>query len=241
MAVAFLALLIALSGTAVALPGKKKVKKDDLASSSVGTRAIAKNGVGKSEIKAGAVGGSEVARDSVRGDDVDEGSLGQVPRANAANSATRATTANRANSAASAGNAGALDGVDGSGYMRVKPRVRSAADTLGTPDYGSDENIISIPNLAGGEYVVQAKVDVDNDTAAVEQITCELARNGTAIQTTTQALGAAGGTSRLTYPFAATFAASASGNDDLSLRCNQAAPTPDNDAINATIVATLVN
>jgi hypothetical protein len=86
MAVAFTALLLALVGTAVALPGSNNVFKDD----------IATNAVGKSEIRTGAVGKLEARRDSVgkvelreegdrdgglTGAYINESSLGTVPNA----------------------------------------------------------------------------------------------------------------------------------------------------------------
>ena len=87
MAVAFTALLLALVGTAVALPGSNNVFKDD----------IATNAVGKSEIRTGAVGKLEARRDSVgkvelreegdrdgglTGAYIRESTLGTVPNAN---------------------------------------------------------------------------------------------------------------------------------------------------------------
>lgn len=45
MAVAFVALLATLGGIAVALPGKNKVKKDDIDRGAVGKAELAKNAV----------------------------------------------------------------------------------------------------------------------------------------------------------------------------------------------------
>jgi hypothetical protein len=47
---AFIALSVALAGSASALQGRRVVKADDLATASVGKRAIRANGVGKSEL-----------------------------------------------------------------------------------------------------------------------------------------------------------------------------------------------
>jgi hypothetical protein len=60
MVVAFIALLAALSGTAVALPGRGSVRADDLRTGSVGKRAIRNGSVGKGEARARSVGISEL-------------------------------------------------------------------------------------------------------------------------------------------------------------------------------------
>jgi hypothetical protein len=97
MAVAFIALLAALSGTAVALPGKNTVDSGDLKKNAVKTRDIARNAVTTPKIRNGAVNSRKVRNNSLTGTDINEGSLGQVPSANSANSANTANTANTAN------------------------------------------------------------------------------------------------------------------------------------------------
>jgi hypothetical protein len=92
LTVAFIALFVALGGSATALKGKNGVKANDLAKNSVGKRAIIKNGVGSSETAPKSVGTSEVIDNSLTGNDILESSLGTVP------SATSATTATNANS-----------------------------------------------------------------------------------------------------------------------------------------------
>jgi hypothetical protein len=91
MFVAVLALVVALTGVATALPGKRSVKADDIATNAVTKRAIkagaarkpevAKNAVGNSEIVDGSVRSIEVADDTISGGDIDESSLGAVPSA----------------------------------------------------------------------------------------------------------------------------------------------------------------
>ena len=88
MAVAFVALLAALSGTAIALPGKNSVDKNDIRKGAVRSKAIAKN----------AVTGAKVRNGSIKGADVNEGTLGQVPSAASAATANSATTAGSADS-----------------------------------------------------------------------------------------------------------------------------------------------
>jgi hypothetical protein len=91
MIVACIALIVAVGGTANALPGKNRVKKDDITRSAVSARHIATNAVraseirtravGASEIRSGAVGTSEARNDSLTGNDVNEPTLGLVPNA----------------------------------------------------------------------------------------------------------------------------------------------------------------
>ena len=84
MVVAFVALIAALSGSAIALPGKNKVDKND----------IKKNAVGAKQIKKNAVAGSEARNNSLTGADINEATLGQVPSAGTAGSAASAGSAN---------------------------------------------------------------------------------------------------------------------------------------------------
>jgi hypothetical protein len=90
MAVAFVALLAALSGTAIALPGKNSVDKNDIRKGAVRGKAIAKNAVTGAKVKKGAIRSADVGNNSLTGADVNEGTLAQVP---SAASATAATTA----------------------------------------------------------------------------------------------------------------------------------------------------
>jgi hypothetical protein len=65
-----IAVFIALSGTAAALPGKNSVDSGD----------IKKGGVRKSDIRKNAVRGSKVRNNTLKGADIDEGSLSGVLR-----------------------------------------------------------------------------------------------------------------------------------------------------------------
>lgn len=78
------ALVAALTGTAVALPGKNTVTSQDIKANAVKAKQIAANAVGGSEVR--------------------ENTLGTVPNANRADTAEQAQTATRANTA------NALDG-----------------------------------------------------------------------------------------------------------------------------------
>ena len=106
MAVAFVALLAALSGTAVALPGTNSVDSGDLKNNAVKTKDIKNNDVRSKDVRNSSLTGGDVKNDALTGSDVNEGTLGQVPSANTANSANSAANATRA------GSAGAVDQID---------------------------------------------------------------------------------------------------------------------------------
>jgi hypothetical protein len=100
MALAFVALLAALSGTAVALPGKNTVDSGDIKNGQVKTKDIRNNAVTTKKVKNNNLRSIDVRNNSLTGADINEGSLGQVPSANTANSATNANTATTANNIA---------------------------------------------------------------------------------------------------------------------------------------------
>jgi hypothetical protein len=97
MAVAFIALLAALSGTAVALPGKNSVDSGDIKNNAVRTQDIRNGNVTTKDVKNNNLRSNDIRNNTLTGNDVNEGSLGQVPSANSANSASTANTANTAN------------------------------------------------------------------------------------------------------------------------------------------------
>jgi hypothetical protein len=104
--IAFLALLIALCGTAVALPGKNTVERND----------IKRNAVTGAKVKNESLTGKDVK--GLTGRDIDESTLGQVPSAATASNATNAESAATATNAA---NAAAVNGV---GAVKLaQPRV----------------------------------------------------------------------------------------------------------------------
>jgi hypothetical protein len=114
MGVAFVALLAALSGTAVALPGVNTVDSGDIKNGQVKNKDIRKNAVTSKKVKNGSLTGADVKNDSLTGADINESTLGQVPSANTANTANTAnsaTTANSANTANTANNANSVDGL----------------------------------------------------------------------------------------------------------------------------------
>jgi len=70
--VALVALVLAMSGAAIALPGKASVKKDDIAKGAVTAKAIAKNAVKTKHVKDGAVTGAKVKDESLSSEDVSD-------------------------------------------------------------------------------------------------------------------------------------------------------------------------
>jgi hypothetical protein len=126
MAVAFVALLAALTGTAVALPGTNTVNSGDIVNNTIRSKDIRNGtvrgkdvrnnsltgrditGIRGGDVSDGSLTGADIADNSITGADVNENTLGQVPTANAANVAG---SANTANSATTAGNANTVGGV----------------------------------------------------------------------------------------------------------------------------------
>ena len=149
MAVAFVALLVALGGTAIALPGSNTVTSGDLVNGQVKTQDIRNSTVRGRDIRTGTVTGSDVANNGLTGTDVNEGSLGTVPRANAANAANVAGFAGFAGSAESL--AYAHIEADGSVDAARSKGIASAnvTHTAGTGDYCLD-NLPFTPKAVTG-------------------------------------------------------------------------------------------
>ena len=250
--IALLALFVALSGVAAALPGKNRLDRNDPKRGAIGTRAIANNSIRTADIRTGTIQASDIGDGSVTGDDVNEGTLGRVPRATSADSAARAATAtsaetaktaSTAETAGSAANAETLDGVNSTGYLRTSAnRIRSAGNVNGLADYGNNVALVQLSNLARGTYAVTAKLTVNNDGASAENVTCALVKSAgtTVLDSSLQTLGALGfAGQQLDFAFTAEVATGSAGTDDLYLRCTNAAA--DNDADDLKIVAYLEN
>jgi hypothetical protein len=145
MAVAFIALLLALTGAsyaAVKLPAR-----------SVGARELKPKAVTRAAIKANAVDGSKVAANALTGSDIKESSLGQVPSAAAAAAAASSTHA---------GAAAALDRVTYRGAIGSVP----PADPSGTPSGLAS----ATASCDAGQVVTGGGVRVDDpvETAIVD-------------------------------------------------------------------------
>src|SRR5688572_29591022 len=76
LVVSFIALVIAISGTAVALPGKNKVETNDLEKKAVTAKKIASKAVTTKKLKNLAVTSAKLAENSVDGTKVVDNSIG---------------------------------------------------------------------------------------------------------------------------------------------------------------------
>ena len=153
MAVAFVALLAALSGTAIALPGTNTVDSGDLKNGAVTTKDIKNNNVRGRDVRNGSLTGGDVKNDSLTGLDINESTLGTVPNAN------HATSADSATSATSAGTANSL-----AGLQVVRPRRVTATD--GATEAAARDAAPKIPLFSAGPLSVYGKCF--HDTAADE-------------------------------------------------------------------------
>jgi hypothetical protein len=160
LVIAFIALLAGLSGTAIGLPGKNSVDKNDIRKGAVRGKAIAKNAVTGSKIKGGAVRSSDVGNDSLTGDDVNESSLAKVP------------------SAAAADNAGTLDGADSEAFKTASASAERTADLALTT---SNQTIVQASiTLTGPRSVsVTAAIDVSSDGGDNDNVNCNTTIAGT--------------------------------------------------------------
>jgi hypothetical protein len=134
MAVAFVALLAALSGTAVALPGKNTVDSGD----------IKKGNVKNSDLGRNAVTAAKVKNNTLTGSDINESKLGKVPNATSADTAANAANAANANRAASAGS------VDGRMPFLVK---LSAGEAKTIATNGAVSIVVECLSNAGNDQV----------------------------------------------------------------------------------------
>lgn len=173
MAVAFVALLVALSGTASALQGKNTVDSGDIKNGAVKTKDIASNAVtakkvkdgslASAEIENGGLTGTDVADNGLAGSDIDESTLGQVPSANSANSANTATTATTANTATRAGSAGSVDS--------LQTYSKKATPTPGADFDAAQAAAPEIPLAERGAFEVYGKCFKDTTTGVVFSLT----------------------------------------------------------------------
>jgi hypothetical protein len=154
MAVAFIALLAALSGTAIALPGTSSVDSGDVKNNSIRSKDVRNNNLRGKDVRNSSLGGADVKNDSLTGLDINESTLGQVPSANSAN------TANSANSATNANHANSVDGLGRSGPFKRGTSTASNNDPV-TALVAATE----VPILSTGPFDLYGKCahDADND------------------------------------------------------------------------------
>jgi len=151
MAVAFVALLAALSGTAIALPGTSSVDSGDVKNNSIRSKDVRNNNLRGKDVRNSSLAGADVKNDSLTGLDINEATLGKVPSAAAADSATTANSANTANSAAS---------VDGLSFARINYRAPEGSGSQTILEFGG--LTIAADCAAGPVLTATATSTVDN-------------------------------------------------------------------------------
>ena len=139
MVVAFVALCVALAGTATALPGRARVKKDDIARAAVRAQHIYKNAVRTKHIRARNVTRSKIARravnsdlvgqDALTGENIVESSLGTVPNASKVNNRSVEKIAFVAGAGTAATTVLNLNGLSISAACNAGPALSVAANT----------------------------------------------------------------------------------------------------------------
>lgn len=133
--VAYLALFVALGGTAFAGP----------------IAQLAKTVSGDSVVKKRTLSGNRLRKDTVTGTEVKENTLGQVPKANQANSAGSANSANTANSAGFANSAGSASSA-GSANTAGFANSANTANSAGSANLLANVTLVRTdgPTLATG-------------------------------------------------------------------------------------------
>src|SRR5262245_12752383 len=159
--IAIVALVFAVSGVAVALPGKN----------SVGTKDIKKNAVTAAKVKDGAITTAKIGNDAVTGAKVDEATLGTVPSASTAATATKATSAETAVKATEATKAAtattASNSVEFEGRTLTQVRPVAVGTKNETPeglDSSEYSNVmgttITVPT-GGADVLISAAVELN--------------------------------------------------------------------------------
>lgn len=194
--IGILALILALSGVAVALPGKNSVATKDLKKNAV-TAAKLKNGaVTGPKLGAGSVTTDKLAAEAATGAKVDEATLGKVPTAGLADKATEATKAVTADSAAKATQATNALELEGRTLSQVRPTAAGTTDSTsqGLDDVNFESVMganITIPP-GGADVVINASFDLDNNSAGQAGGTCRLKFSGSVVSFPTFITMAAG-------------------------------------------------
>jgi hypothetical protein len=167
MMVAFLALFVAMGGSATALKGRNGVKKDDIVRGGVGTSEAANNSLRTQDIRNRTLLDRDHRRNGLTGASINEATLGTVPGAFAATNAVNAGRASTAGSADRAGSAGQADAV--TGLTRLGRIAMSIGEERDIARFGPFRFTATCEDLGGGSY--QARIFVENvgpDDATLE-------------------------------------------------------------------------
>lgn len=189
--IAVVALVFAVSGVAVALPGKNSVTTKDIKKNAVTAAKIKKGAVTGAKLGDGAVSTAKLGNDAVTGAKVDEATLGKVPVATSADSATKAETATKATSADSATKATTADNaleLEGRTLTQVRPIAVGLKDeTTQGLDASEPETVmavnITIP-AGGADVVINASMEIDNETGSQAGSSCRIKFSGSVASST---------------------------------------------------------
>ncbi len=189
--IAIVALVFAVSGVAVALPGKNSVATKDIKKNAVTAAKIKNGAVTEGKLADGAVGTAKIGNDAVTGAKVNEATLGKVPLATKADSADSAAVAAKATSAESAAKAATADDAaefSGRTLSQVRPVAVGIKDeTTQALDNVAFESVMGV-NIAipsgGADVVLNAAIEIDNENAAQAGGACRLKFSGSVVSST---------------------------------------------------------
>lgn len=201
--IAIVALVFAVSGVAVALPGKNSVATKDIKKNAVTTAKVKNGAINEAKLGDGAVGTAKIGNDAVTGAKVNEATLGRVPSAATAETAAKATTADSAAKATSAetaakatsaetatnaANASNAQQLQGRTLAEVRPVAAGVRDetTQGLSDT-QPETVMSVPiaiPAGGADVVINAAMELDNETGSQAGGSCRLKFSGVAASST---------------------------------------------------------
>lgn len=133
MAVALIALVAALTGSAIALPGKGRVDSGD----------IKNNSVRGEDLRNGGIGTADVKKDGLTGGDINERTLRTVPRASDAFTATHAA------------NSSQLGGVGPEGYLKAPTEAMRLVGAPGNPGFQTGWANFGDGNAGAGFFIDQ--------------------------------------------------------------------------------------
>jgi hypothetical protein len=180
--IAVIALVFAVSGVAVALPGKNSVATKDIKKNAVTAAKIKNGNVTEPKLGEGAVTTGKLGSDAVTGAKVNEATLGKVPSATTADTATKATSSDKATEASNA-----LE-LEGQTLSQVRPIAVGIKDeTTQGLDSAAFESVmgVNITLPAGGaDVVLSAAIEIDNESGGQAGSACRLKFNGSVVSST---------------------------------------------------------
>ncbi len=180
------ALVFALSGVAVALPGKNSVVTKDIKKNAVTSVKVKNAAITEAKLGDGAVTTAKLGADAVTGAKVNEATLGKVPSATSADSAAKATSADSATKATTADNALELEGRTLSQVRPIAVGIKDeSAQGLDSSSFESVMGVnITLP-AGGADVVLNAAIEIDNESGGQAGSACRLKFNGSVVSSTT--------------------------------------------------------